>query len=109
MAKKHKRTTSASRIVFNRFYKGRPDRQAGLEQAMADTALGVRIYQLRTEAGLSQRELAEMIGTQPSAISRIEDADYEGHSVDTLRRIARALKAELRIEFVPRRRGFQHA
>jgi len=34
-------------------------------------------------------------------ISRIEDADYDRHSVETLRRIATALHAKLRIEFEP--------
>ena len=42
----------------------------------------------RTEAGLSQKELAEMIGTTQSVISRLEDADYEGHSLSMLSRIA---------------------
>ena len=105
MAKAKKRTTSASRIVFNRFYKGRPEKQADLEQALADSALGVKIYQLRVKAGLSQQRLAELIGTQASAISRIEDADYDGHSVETLRRIAKALNARLRIDFVPTRKS----
>ena len=35
------------------------------------------IYQLRTNAGLSQRELAARVGTSASAICRLEDADYE--------------------------------
>jgi ribosome-binding protein aMBF1 (putative translation factor) len=102
---KQKRTTSASKVIFNRFYKNRPDRQASLEQTAADVALGDRIHELRTRAGLSQKELADLIGTQPSAICRIEDADYQGHSVETLRRIARALKVQLKIEFIPENRG----
>jgi len=67
---------------------------------MADLALGDKIRTLREEAGLTQAQLAAQIGTQPSQISRIEDADYDGHSVETLRRIANALHVKLRIEFV---------
>ena len=44
--------------------------QAGVEQ---DLALGQLIYDLRIEVGLSQRELAERMGTTQSVISRLEE------------------------------------
>ena len=53
------------------------------------------IYDLRTEAGLTQAQLAELVGTTQSAISRLEDTDYEGHSLSMLRKIARALGRRL--------------
>lgn len=56
---------------------------------------------MRTEAGLSQRELAKKVGTTASAICRLEDADYEGHSLSMLRRIAAALGRRVEIRFVP--------
>lgn len=59
------------------------------------------IHLLRTAAGLTQKELAELIGTAPSVISRLEDADYRGHSVAMLRRIATALDRRVEIRFVP--------
>ncbi len=71
------------------------------EETMLALALGDKIRALREQAGLTQSQLARRIGTQPSQISRIEDADYEGHSIATLRRIAHALHAALRIELVP--------
>jgi len=49
------------------------------------------IHQARTEAGLSQRQLAKRIGSTASVICRLEDGDYEGHSMAMLRRIADAL------------------
>src|SRR3954452_6015551 len=49
-----------------------------------------RVYDLRTEAGLSQRELAARVGTTASVICRLEDADYQGHSLALLRRGAAA-------------------
>ncbi len=103
-----KKTTSvASRLLWNRFYKNRPKEIARLEQTIEDMKLGAKIRDLRVAAGLSQKELAGRIGTQPSAISRIEDADYEGHSVETLRKIAKALQSRLEISFVPDRRQLQ--
>jgi len=88
--------------MYRRYYKGKPaERIAQANAAMAALVLGDKIRLLREKAGLTQAQLAKKVGTQPSQISRIEDADYEGHSVDTLRRIATALHATLRIEFEP--------
>jgi transcriptional regulator with XRE-family HTH domain len=52
--------------------------------------------------GLPQRELAMLIGTSASAICRIEDADYDGHSMAMLRRIAEALGRRVEMRFVLR-------
>jgi len=59
------------------------------------------IYDARTAAGLTQAELADLIGTQQSVISRLEDADYDGHSVSMLERIAAALQMNLEMRLVP--------
>jgi DNA-binding XRE family transcriptional regulator len=59
------------------------------------------IYDARTQATLTQKQLAELIGTGQSTIARLEDADYEGHSLSMLRRIAQALNQQLEIRFVP--------
>ena len=85
------RTTDALSIVHHEFYAGRPERQAGLEEARAHDHVARMIRALREEAGLSQRALAERIGTTASVICRLEDADYEGHSLAMLNRIAVAL------------------
>jgi transcriptional regulator with XRE-family HTH domain len=58
------------------------------------------IYAARTKAGLSQAQLAERIGTRQSVISRLEDADYDGHSLSMLQRIAAALGQCLEIRFL---------
>ena len=55
---------------------------------------------MREEAGLSQRKLAELVGTTASVICRLEDADYEGHSLSMLNRIASALDRRIKIDFV---------
>jgi hypothetical protein len=41
------------------------------------------------------------IGTQQSVISRLEDADYEGHSLSMLQSIAQALNQRLELNLVP--------
>jgi ribosome-binding protein aMBF1 (putative translation factor) len=59
------------------------------------------IHRARTDAGLSQRELAERVGTTASVICRLEDADYDGHSMAVLRRVAEALGQSIEVRFVP--------
>ena len=102
MAKQAKRTTTdALEILYQRFYAGRPKRIAALNEAFANDEVARKIYELRTRAGLTQKQLAKLIGTTASVISRLEDADYEGHSLAMLNRIAAAMNKRLKIEFVP--------
>lgn len=98
---KKKTTTDALKIIDQMFYEGKPARQAELEQARADDAVARKIYDLRTKAGLTQKQLAKLVGTTHSAISRLEAADYEGHSMAMLTRIATALDKRVEIRFVP--------
>lgn len=72
------------------------DTRAGIEQ---DFALGQLIYDLRTEAGLSQRELAERMGTTQSVISRLEEGGGARNRIDTLARVATALNRHLVVSF----------
>jgi ribosome-binding protein aMBF1 (putative translation factor) len=105
MAKKRRFTTDAVEILHRRFYAGKPKRIAQLEDARANDDIARQIYELRTKAGLTQKELGKLVGTTASVICRLEDADYEGHSMAMLRRIAAALKRRLEIRFVPLRRS----
>jgi ribosome-binding protein aMBF1 (putative translation factor) len=86
-----------------------PKRQQAFEEAVANREVAQRIYELREQAGLSQTELAKRVGTTQSVISRLEDADYEGHSLAMLNRIAAAVERRVEIRFVPRRRRLQPA
>lgn len=100
---KLKPTNDAVEILHRRLLAGRPERMAELEQIRADDAVARKIYDLRTQAGLSQRALAKLVGTTASVICRLEDADYEGHSLAMLNRIAAALHRRVEIRFVPLR------
>ena len=64
-------------------------------------------YGLRTKAGLSQRELEKMVGTSVSAICRLEDADYDGHSLSMLKHIDEGLDKRFEIHFVSSKRRMQ--
>ena len=79
---------------------------AELRQMIADENVNATIAQMifaaRTDAGLTQKELAERVGTKQPVIARLEDAEYEGHSLSMLNRIAEALNRRLRVEMCPR-------
>lgn len=64
-----------------------------------DHALGQLIYDLRTGAGFSQRELAERMGTTQSVISRLEEGGGTKNRIDTLARVAAALGRHLIVSF----------
>ncbi|MBI2876734.1 MAG: XRE family transcriptional regulator [Candidatus Tectomicrobia bacterium] len=76
-----------------------------LRQMIAEETLNAQIahmiYDIRTQAGLTQQELADLIGTKQPVIARLEDADYEGHSLSMLKRIAEALHKRVKIQLVP--------
>jgi transcriptional regulator with XRE-family HTH domain len=71
--------------------------------AYADTVtnafMAAQIKGLREARGLSQEELAELVGTKQSGISRIERSDYSTWKVETLRKLARAFGVRLRVRF----------
>src|ERR1039457_63016 len=94
-------TTDAVEILHREFYKGDPEKLKSLAECRANDEIARKIQALRTKAGLTQAQLAKLVGTTASVICRLEDADYEGHSVAMLRRIAAALNRRVEIRFLP--------
>lgn len=91
-------------------YVGRDKKKAeAFEAELANAEVARKLYDLRTAAGLTQSELAKVVGTTASVISRLEDADYDGHSLAMLRRIAASLNKRVEIRFVPVKRAPGHA
>ena len=105
MAKTTKPASDAVDVLHRQFYEGKPSRLAGLEETRANEEIARKIRELRTAASLTQTQLAKLIGTTASVICRLEDADYEGHSLAMLRRIGAALHQRVQIRFVPIRRS----
>jgi ribosome-binding protein aMBF1 (putative translation factor) len=98
-----KTTTDALKILAQMTGRGTKLQQA-LEEELGNRDVARKIYQLREGAKLSQAELARRVGTTQSVISRLEDADYEGHSLAMLNRIAAAVERRVEIRFVARKR-----
>jgi ribosome-binding protein aMBF1 (putative translation factor) len=110
MARKRKSTTSdAIEILHRRYFEGKPEMEALLREERANAEAARQIHELRMKAGLSQRSLAKLVGTTASVICRLEDADYQGHSLAMLGRIAAALEQRVEIRFVPAKQRTQPA
>jgi len=104
-----KKTTTDALAILAAIAGPDPKWKQAVEEEVANREVAQKIYVLRQHAGLSQAELARRIGTTQSVISRLEDADYEGHSLAMLNRIAAAMERRVEIRFVPRRRRPQTA
>ena len=102
-----KKTTTDATKILAEIAGHDPKRQQAFEEEVANREVAQRIYELRQHAGLSQAELARRVGTTQSVISRLEDADYDGHSLAMLNRIAAAVERRVDIRFLPRRRRLQ--
>jgi transcriptional regulator with XRE-family HTH domain len=98
-AKTGQQTTDAVEILRRRFVDGDGEAEALLKDVRADADVARTIYRLRSGAKLTRQALAERVGTTPSVISRLEDADYTGHSLAMLRRIAADLGRRVEIRF----------
>ena len=92
--------TSDAITILDRMAGDSPQLRRLTEEARVNAAVAQLIFDARNKAGLSQAELAERVGTKQSVISRLEDADYEGHSLTMLQRIAAALGQCVEIRFL---------
>ncbi len=90
-------TSNAVEILRNRYVKDDPERKASIEAERVNAEIARLIYTMRNEAGLTQGQLAKLVGTTQSVISRLEDSDYDGHSLSMLNRIAEALQKKLTV------------
>ena len=97
---KKKKTTDAVAILEKLFIKGDPARLAAIEAEREKIKIAEQVYALRTEQGLTQQQLADIMGTTQSVISRIESTDYESERLDTLQKLATALHCRLEVRFV---------
>src|SRR5438105_11840765 len=99
-AKFEPKKTSDAVAILDRMAGNSREMRRLAEEVRINAAVAQLIYDARSRAGLSQAELAERIGTKQSVISRLEDANYEGHSLSMLQRIAAALGQCVEIRFL---------
>ena len=81
------KTKDAIKII-DKMTRTDPQLEAMVAVSAINAEVAQLIYEARTKAGLTQKQLAELIGTKQPVIARLEDADYEGHSLSMLQKIA---------------------
>jgi ribosome-binding protein aMBF1 (putative translation factor) len=81
---------------------------ARYQRELTRLQLAHEIAKLRESCHLSQAQLAKRVGTHQSAIARMEQSTYRGHTVATLAKIAAAVGTRLDVRFVASRRRAQH-
>ena len=106
---KTKQMTSGVEILRSRYVKGDPAKEKFVQDELVNLSIAQQIYDLRKEAGLKQAELAKLIGTTASVISRLEDSDYEGHSLTMLKKIATALNKRIEIRILDKKNSLRSA
>lgn len=94
--KKMAKTSNALKII-EKINRTNPGLQEMVAEAAINADVAQLIYEARIKAGLTQQQLSDLIGTKQPVIARLEDADYEGHSLSMLQRIAQALNQRLEI------------
>jgi DNA-binding XRE family transcriptional regulator len=109
MSRKSRFASKSLQYAFDRSIGTDSARKQSFEEELVNAELARKIYDLRTQAGLTQKELAKLVGTTAAVISRLEDADYEGHSLAMLRRIAAAVDKRVEIRFVSVKRASKRA
>ena len=77
-----------------------PEFRAHYQEERQALMLAMKIAKLREKKGLSQQQMAKLMGTSQQAIYRIESGDYEGFTLKTLQKIAEATGTRVKIEFV---------
>ena len=100
MPTKRKFKSAAVQELYNELIGDDAALQEEFEQGLVNVEAAQLIHDMRTKAGLSQRELARRIGTSASAINRLESSDYGGHTIAMVRRIATALNWRLELRAV---------
>ena len=76
-----------------------PEVAAAYAEADAEYSMMETMIRARTEAGLTQAEVAERTGTTQSAIARLEGGRVSP-TVETLRKYAKAVGKTLRVDMV---------
>ena len=77
-----------------------PEFKKKFEQAGEAWEVAFQLTALRKARGISQKQLAEKIGTSQQQISRLESPTYQGHSLSMLRRVVEALGGSLKVEIL---------
>jgi ribosome-binding protein aMBF1 (putative translation factor) len=91
--------------LYEKYIKDDPESVELLKEYEVRAEIAKQIYDLRTQAGLTSTDLADLVEVGESVIEALEQADYAGDALAMLVRIASALNKKLEVHFVPASSG----
>jgi transcriptional regulator with XRE-family HTH domain len=89
---------------FDRYLEGKlqdSEFRARFEAADQAWDIALQLAALRQARGLTQKQVADLLGTKQQAIARLEDPAYTGHSLSMVRKYVEALGASLDVTIIP--------
>ncbi len=105
MAAKKKTARGGSFNEYLQAQLGHPEVRRAYEARMVVAELAMAVRRMREEAGLTQAQLAALIGVKQPMIARVErGSDQRTPRWDVLRRVGLALGKQLVLEFVSSKR-----
>ena len=96
-----KLSSDAFELIYHRYIKDDPARVASFQEELTKAEIAREIYDLRDQAGLTQAQLADLVGIDASIINDVEEADYEGDFLAMASKIAIALHRRVEVRLVP--------
>jgi len=93
------RQSKSYQEVKNKLLKD-PEFKAEYEKNKPFSDIALKIVRIRSEAGLTQAELAKKLGVSQPVISKIESLNIEDIQLSTIFKIAKALNLEVKIDFI---------
>ncbi len=92
------------KTIFDRYLERKlqdPTLRARFEAVDQAWDIALQLAALRRSRGLTQKQVAELLGTKQQAIARLEDPAYSGHSLSMVRKYVEALGAGLHVTILP--------
>lgn len=87
--------------LYDGFIRDDPEAVELFKEYEVKADIAKQVYDLRDQAGLSQAQMADLVGIEESVILCLEEADYEGDCLGMLVRIASALHKRVEVRVVP--------
>jgi transcriptional regulator with XRE-family HTH domain len=75
--------------------------RARFEAADRAWDVALQLAALRQARGLTQKQVADLLGTKQQAVARLENPAYTSHSLSMVRRYVEALGASMDVTIVP--------
>ena len=85
-----------------------PELRARLAAASRAWDVALQLAALRRARGLTQKQVADLLGTKQQAIARLEDPSYAGHSLSMVQKYVQALGASFDLTIIPDERAAEY-